>query len=68
MPKLKPLTIELLQKEACRFAKAESKHAEPSLFGVTDGKAVGTYLEHKFQTLLHSRYVYGRGNSAMRYE
>jgi hypothetical protein len=64
MPKLKPLTIELLQKEACSFAKAESKHAEPSLFGVTDGKAVGTYLEHKFQTLLHGRYVYGRGNSA----
>ena len=61
---LKPLTIELLQKEASSFAKAESKHAESSLFGVTDGKAVGTYLEHKFQTLLHKRYVYGRGNSA----
>lgn len=60
----KPLTIELLQKEASSFAKAESKHAEPSLFGVTDGKAVGTYLEHKFKTALHSRYIYGRGNSA----
>lgn len=60
----KPLTVELLQKEASSFAKAESKHAEPSLFGVTDGKAVGTYLEHKFQTNLHRRYVYGRGNSA----
>ena len=31
----KPLTVELIQKEATRFAKAESKHAEPSLFGVT---------------------------------
>ena len=60
----KPLSIELLQKEASSFAKAESKHAEPSLFGVTDGKAVGTYLEHKFQTALHRRYTYGRGNSA----
>ena len=38
----KPLTVELLQKEATGFAKAESKHPEPSLFGVTDGKAVGT--------------------------
>jgi hypothetical protein len=28
------------------------------------GKAVGTYLEHKFQTHLQSRYTYGRGNSA----
>ena len=60
----KPLTIQLLQKEASTFAKAQSKHAEPSLFGVTDGKAVGTYLEHKFQTHLHTCYIYGRGNSA----
>ena len=62
MPKV--LTVESLQKEASRFAKAESKHAEPSLFGVTDGKAVGTYLEHKFQVMLQSRYEYARGSSA----
>lgn len=60
----KTLTVQLLQKEASSFAKAQSKHAEPSLFGVTDGKAVGTYLEHKFQTHLQIRYFYGRGNSA----
>lgn len=60
----KQLTIERLQKIASSFAKAESKHAEPSLFGVTDGKAVGTYLEHKFQSSLHVRYSFGRGNSA----
>jgi hypothetical protein len=58
------LTVRLLQKEACSFAKAQSKHAEPSLFGVTDGKAVGTYLEHKFQTHLQSRYTCRRGNTA----
>jgi hypothetical protein len=60
----RPLTIQLLQKEASSFARAESRHAEPSLFGVTDGKAVGTYLEHKFQVLLQSRFGYTRGNSA----
>jgi hypothetical protein len=60
----KALTVKLLQKEASSFAKTESKHPEPSLFGVTDGKAVGTYLEHKFQTGLQSRYEYARGNSA----
>jgi len=60
----KPLTVELLQKEASAFAKTESRHAEPSLFGVTDGKAVGTYLEHKFQTVLQGRYTYARGSSA----
>lgn len=60
----KTLTVKMLQKEASSFAKAQSKHAEPSLFGITDGKAVGTYLEHKFQTHLLSRYSYERGNSA----
>jgi hypothetical protein len=60
----KQLTIAFLQKEATAFAKAESKHAEKSLFGVTDGKAVGTYLEHKFQTALQGRYEYVRGSSA----
>jgi hypothetical protein len=60
----KPLTILLLQKEAVAFAKDESAHGEPSLFGVTDGKAVGTYLEHKFQTRLQKRYEYVRGSSA----
>ena len=61
---LPPLTVQLLQKEAAIFAVAESQHAEPSLFGVTDGKAIGTYLEHKFQTELLNRYAYPKGSSA----
>jgi hypothetical protein len=61
---LTPLTIEILQQEATAFARVESKWPEPSLFGVTDGKAVGTYLEHKFQTYLQTRYEYDRGSSA----
>ncbi len=58
------LTISLLQTEAKKFAKEESSHDEPSLFGVTDGKAVGTYLEHKFQKYLHNDYEYVEGSSA----
>ncbi len=58
------LTIELLQKEARYFSKIESKHKEPSLFGITDGKAVGTYLEHKFQAYLHKGHKYTEGSSA----
>ena len=58
------LTVNLLCREARAFAKAESEHREPSLFGVTDGKAVGTYLEHKFREALHHRYVYQEGSSA----
>ena len=53
-----------LTKEATDFARHESTHDEPSLFGVTDGKAVGTYLEHKFQTSLDTVYSYKRGSSA----
>lgn len=60
----KPLTVPTLQQEATRFAKRQSNHDESSLFGVTDGKAVGTYLEHRFQAHLQKRYTYVRGNSA----
>ena len=60
----KNLTISALRKEAKRFSIEESKHKEPSLYGVTDGKAVGTYLEHKFQSYLHKNYKYTEGSSA----
>ncbi len=58
------LTVKLLCKEAGVFAETESAHAEPSIYGVTDGKAVGTYLEHKFQAYLRARYAYEEGSSA----
>ena len=59
------LTIELLCLEARSFADTESSHPEPTLYGVTDGKAVGTYLEHKFRAyLLEHGYVFEKGNSA----
>lgn len=59
-----PLTIETLLAEAATFAEVESKYDEPALFGVTDGKAVGTCLEHKFTSYRLSRYAFGAGNSA----
>jgi hypothetical protein len=37
-------TIEALCSEAAIFSAAESHHPEPLLYGITDGKAVGTYL------------------------
>lgn len=58
------MTVDLLCRAARAFSEKESEHREPSLFGVTDGKAVGTYLEHKFQEDLHRRYVYEEGSSA----
>ena len=58
------LTIQILKNEASLFAKEESSHYESTLFGVTDGKAVGTYLEHKFQQFLIQKYTYVYGSSA----
>ena len=58
------LTVEILIAEAALFATAESTHAEPALYGVTDGKAVGTYLEHKFTAHLMEKYSFAGGNSA----
>jgi hypothetical protein len=58
------LTLEILRKEAAKFSAAESTHAEKSLYGVTDGKAVGTYLEHKFKAYLREKYTFEAGNSA----
>lgn len=59
-----PLTIETLCAEAATFAEVETKYDEPALYGVTDGKAVGTYLEHKFVAHLVAGYVFPKGNSA----
>ncbi len=61
---MQKLTVQLLKTEAKAFADRESGHKEKSLFGVTDGKAVGTYLEHKFQETLQKKYEYVRGSSA----
>ena len=58
------LTIQWLRDEASRFSEMESSHSEPSLFGVTDGKAIGTYFEHKFRDYLSEYYAYNEGSSA----
>ena len=58
------LTVESLLQEAKAFAVEESAHSEGSLYGVTDGKAVGTYFEHKFQAALSGRYRFVIGSSA----
>ena len=58
------LTITSLCSEASIFSEIETNHPEPLLYGVTDGKAVGTYLEHKFKLYLRNRYDFEEGNSA----
>lgn len=46
------------------FSEEASKNAEPSLFGITDGKAVGTFVEHRFREYLKARFEFEEGNSA----
>jgi hypothetical protein len=58
------LTIDTLKSKAKTFGESETLHHKRSLYGVTDGKAVGTYLEHKFQRYLHEKYEYVEGSSA----
>lgn len=62
---LPDLTVEILCTEAAVFAKAQSNQSEPLLYGITDGKAVGTYLEHKFRGYLAAKYNFSLGNSAI---
>lgn len=58
------LTINILVKEAKAFCRKESIFDNPDLFGITDGKAVGTFIEHKFQNHLSLKYEYIIGSSA----
>lgn len=58
------LTIENMLEEAKDFCVEESAFDNPDLFGTTDGKAVGTYIEQKFQRRLDLKYDVMTGNSA----
>lgn len=62
---MKPeLTIKHLIREAEAFCNFMSKENHPELVGVTDGKAVGTYVEHRFQCYLAEKYIVTVGSSA----
>lgn len=58
------LTIENLVKEAQVFCNEQSQLNHKELYGVTDGKAIGTYVEHKFKEYLLNKYELDTGNSA----
>ena len=65
MSKDKPnLTIQGLIAEAKAFSDLVSHRRYANLYGVTDGKAIGTFIEQKFQSYLSRRYVFAKGNSA----
>ncbi len=57
----------LTQSDLIATAKAFclESHTYPELFGVTDGKAVGTFIEHKFRERLEALYTVQIGSSAL---
>lgn len=58
------LTIKKLIEESLSFCISESKYKNKELYGVTDGKAVGTHVEHKFKNYLDEKYNLTIGSSA----
>ena len=61
---LKKLDKKELIKSAEIFCKHESRKYRKELFGVTDGKAIGTFVEHMFQDYLSKKYEIEVGCSA----
>src|SRR6266545_45443 len=58
------LTREALVLVAKTFCLDQSKAAHPELYDVTNGKAVGTYVEHLFQALILEQFDIASGSSA----
>ncbi|MCL2398365.1 MAG: restriction endonuclease [Defluviitaleaceae bacterium] len=58
------LTIELLCSATKEFCQSENQLDFPELVGVTDGKAVGTFVEHRLKNYLSKRFIVVVGNSA----
>lgn len=60
---MEELTLAQLKIEAQNFAREFSMTPVVLLYGVTDGKAVGTYIEQAFHRYLIDRYSYIAGSS-----
>lgn len=58
------LTLATVKEEALSFCKYQEQVKVPHLYGASDGKAVGTYIEHEFKKYIAKRYSFMDGNSA----
>lgn len=62
---MKPkLTLKKCIEESKIFCNLEFLRNIKELYGITDGKAVGTFVEHKFKEILSEKYQFKAGNSA----
>jgi hypothetical protein len=62
---MKPLTLDELKLSARDFAQQTNRADIPDLYGVTDGKAVGTYIERIFNDFLRQTFVFETGSAAL---
>ena len=58
------LTLDKLFEAAKEFCIAEGRINFPDLIGITDGKNVGTFVEHRLKNYLSERFDVSIGNSA----
>ena len=61
---MKLLTLDILKQSARDFAIELTAAQIPDLYGVTDGKAVGTFVEAAFNAYITDRYRNIPGNAA----
>jgi hypothetical protein len=61
---LPQLTLETLKDEVKTFIQTLDRQPIPLLYGATDGKKVGTYVEQELNRYLIDRYNFVQGNSA----
>ena len=59
------LTLPELKTAARDFVQELSATSISNLYGITDGKAVGTYVEQAFHRYLVAKYLYKPGSSAL---
>ncbi|MEZ5170290.1 MAG: restriction endonuclease [Acidimicrobiia bacterium] len=58
------LDVNRLKNAATEFAESLRSRPIPELYGTTDGKALGTWVEASFNEFLAERYAYEPGNPA----
>ena len=58
------LTLDALCSAAKAYAEKQTTLDDKKLYGVTDGKAVGTFLEGNFVEFLLGRFTFATGNAA----
>jgi hypothetical protein len=64
VPELPELTLELLKTTANEYAKLLDATPIPELYGVTDGKKVGTHVEAGFNAHINLHFSNEQGNAA----